>query len=126
MGLLLDLYIHTQTRQQQPVELMVLGTETVMTGLQMEQGAIVQHLALIVTPDHIGHAPGLELADISGHQAVEKLNGIRTTDAVFFHGRQIHHTAGTANSKVLRGYLITNPGSLIAIPGHPILDRAVL
>ena len=67
-----------------------------------EHGAIVDHLALVGTPDSITNTTGLELADIPRYQTVHIGECIGAGDTVFDHGRQVEHTTGAPTGRVFQ------------------------
>ena len=116
----LDLNVETECRYQQPVQLMLLRTQAVGLFVELKQRAIINDLAIVITPDNIGNKPGPEFRNIPGNKAIEKRTSVPAGDAILLHRRQVHYRAAIAHCKVLGRYLVDDPRYFVSVPGHPL------
>ena len=72
-----DADIEADSRGDQPRQMALRGTQTVITITQMKDRAIVDDLALIVAPDRVRYPAGANLAHIARHQAIDVVQRVR-------------------------------------------------
>src|SRR5882757_7274185 len=99
-GDLADFDVKTDGRIQQPIDLPFRRANPVVALAQAKHGAVIDEMTRIVAPHAIGDAIRLELGEITGHQAIEIWQRIRTRHAVFHHRRQVIERRGVANREI--------------------------
>ena len=101
VGVLHDIHIEAHGVGQEPVDLVFLGANSVYTLAQVKNRAVVDHLSVVIAPDAVTDAAGLDLTHIPCHQAVEVGQGVGAGDKVLDHGRNIEHATGVAPGEIL-------------------------
>src|SRR5579871_1352826 len=123
-GDLAHLDLEADGRIEQPVDLTLRRAQPILALAEREDRAVVQQVPGIVAPDAIGHASGLELAQIAGHESVEVLERLRTADPVLHHRREVVEGGGIADCEI---FLLDGREDIdrrVARPGDEALDLA--
>jgi hypothetical protein len=100
VGILDDSDVEAQCIGHEPVDLVFLRTDPIHTFREVENGAVIDHPALFVTPDAIAHAARLDLADVPCHQSVQVRQGVRPGHQVLDHRGNVEHATGVAACEI--------------------------
>ena len=68
----------------------------------MEDRAVVDYLAVIITPDCISYPARANLRHVASDETIQIIECFGPGNAVFRHRRQIEDGGGIANRKILR------------------------
>src|SRR5688572_8076051 len=115
--------VESEGRARQPVELALLRAEPVDALAQVEDGAVVDHLAVVVAPDAVADLAGLDLGDIARDEAVQECERIGTRDQVLGHRREVEDRAGVADRGVLELLVEKGVGGRVILPAVPLVQR---
>src|SRR5688572_991502 len=108
---------------RQPVELAFLRAEAVDAFLQVEDGAVVDHLAVVVAPDAVADPAGLDPGDVARDQPVEECERVGAGDQVLGHRRQVEHRAGVPDRGILELLVEEGVGGRVVLPAMPLVQR---
>ena len=101
LGNVFDLDIHAQGVLAEPAQAGVGGGPAVGVFVEARDGAVVDHLALLVAPAAVDHLAHADLVDVAGDDAVHQLGGVFAGDQVLVERRDVDERGGVADGVVL-------------------------
>src|SRR5688572_18900707 len=117
-----DRHVEAEGVARQPVELALLRAEAVDALAQVEDRAVVDHLAVVVAPDAVADLTGLDLRDVARDQAVEERERVRAGDQVLGHRRQVEDRAGVPDRRVLELLVEVGVCGRVVLPAVPLVQ----
>ena len=121
LGFLVDRHVEAIGAVGQPGQVALLAAEAKIRLRQPEQGAVIQHMAVIVAPGRILDPSGLQLAHVAQRQAIEETFGIGSAYAVFDHRRDVEQGRRGADREIFELVVENRVRRLVARPGIPVV-----
>ena len=101
LGDIFDIHRHAQGVLAKPAQAGVGGGPAIKIFRQAGDGAIVNHLALLIAPAAVDHLADLHFVDIARDHAIDQTGGIFAADDVLVQRRDVYERAGVADGVVL-------------------------
>src|SRR5690606_8783869 len=96
-----DLDVVTSAVAREPSEGGFRGGDAVVIPIEARDSSIVEDLAVVVAPTHVGDAALFQTPDVLGHEPREERAGVGTTHVVLAERRSIEDPRRVADGEVL-------------------------